>query len=305
MPRTLLVGSQTGAYREWLKEHRSSRDLLCLDPADPDSGPPGRIALYREEKCQAWGFIGSLSALRAPQMLLAALERLLPELSEDAIIELFPYRPSPLRLQLARLCAQILRPEAILVDRRAQLEKAGWPVPVEEIELPDGPPASVQSGHRKARWLQMIDDCEPHEIDLLHVGIDGLRLGSGVPIPIENLRKYGFADPLHAEVAGSSLLVISEGPVSDVEVSRALDSTHTSKAHIVTPRHYENLLCSFARENGEDFGMGHIVQIRFPERVAIVHCTAVPETPVALLRVGSLRVDAEGRELGELKPWEA
>jgi hypothetical protein len=305
MPRTLLIGSNTGVWREWMRANRGENDLLCLDPADSDSGFPARIAHYRSEKCVGWRFVGSFSALRSPHVLLAVLSELAVALPENAIVELFPYRPSPLRLQLARLCAAMVKPERILVDRRAQLEKTGWPASIEEIELPEPAPATVLQGHRKARWLQMIEQCESHELDLRHIAIDGLRLGSGVPIPLDNMVRFGFKEALHAEVAGTSLLIVSDAEVDDVEVSRALDSTHCSKAHVVSSRAYDNLLCSFADVQGNDFGLGRIERIAFPEMVAAVQCTAVPPAPVGTLRVGGLKVDSEGRELGELKPWEA
>ena len=151
----------------------------------------------------------------------------------------------------------------------------------------------------------MVDESELHELDLRHIPLEGLRLGSGTPLPLENLRRYGFEDPLHAEVAGSSLLIVSVATVEGDEVSRALDATHTTKAIVVAPKAYENLICAFARRDGEDFALGRIVGIRFPERVAEVQATAVTGAAVELLRVGGLRIDADGRELGELKPWEA
>lgn len=141
-------------------------------------------------------------------------------------------------------------------------------------------------------------------MDLHGIAVDGLRLGSGIPIPRDNLIKYGFAEPLHGEVAGSSVLMVSDAKVEDVEISRALDAVHASKAIVVAPRAYDNLICALSRTDGEDFAIGRIVRIRFPEMIAELDAAAVEGTPFATLRVGGLRIDAEGRELGEAKPWE-
>lgn len=124
-------------------------------------------------------------------------------------------------------------------------------------------------------------------------------------MPLENLKKYGFAGPLHAETTGSSILIVSEAPVNEVEVSRALDAAHTSKAVVVAPKAYDNLICAFSRAGGDDYAMGRIVGIRFPEMVAEIEANAIAPATLDTLKVGGLRIDSEGRELGELRPWEA
>jgi hypothetical protein len=64
------------------------------------------------------------------------------------------------------------------------------------------------------------------------------------------------------------------------------------------------LLCSFANQEGEDFGIGMIRGIDFVTGVAQVACTAVPPAPARILRIGGLRVDPNGNELGEARPWQ-
>lgn len=305
MGRTLLIGSQTGVWREWLREHQAGREWVGLNPADAEATFPARFSRIREGRVQSWRFAGSLDAMRAPHSALAAANALVRESEEDAIVELFPFRVGPLRLQVARLAIESIRPSHILIDRRTHFPIGGLPVSVEEVDLPEALPESVRAGHRKARWLQLFEQCERHEVELRKVALDGLRLGSGVPIPLENLKKYGFGDPLHGEVAGSNLLVVSRTPVSDLEVTRALDAVHASKAHIVSPSDYENLICAFSRRSEEDFAQGRIVRIRFEDGVVEVSANAVAPTIFDLLKVGGLRVDDEGRERGEMKPWDA
>lgn len=305
MGRTLLIGSQTGVWRDWHREELASRDWVVLNPADAEGTCPGRFSLVRDGRVAAWRFAGSLDAMRSPHWTLAAATALLKEASEDAVVEMFPFRLGPLRLQLARLIVEAARPDRILIDRRTHFPVGGLTVLPEEVEVPDALPESVRAGHRKARWLQLFEQCERHELVLKKVALDGLRLGSGVPIPLENLRKFGFENPLHGESAGSNLLVVTDAPVGDLEVTRALDACHASKAHIVSPQDYENLICAFSREGGDDFAQGRIERIRFEDGVAEVSANAVAPAILDTLKVGSLRVDSEGRERGELKPWEA
>lgn len=304
MARTLLVAPHSGAWREWLHHNLGERDFICLDPADHHFGFSTRLSLVRRGKVVAWSFLGSLTVQRAPHVFIAGLARLLAQATDDLVVESFPFRPSPLRKQIAYLVADLVRPDEVLFERRTVFDRSLHPK-VQDMDLPDATPAALLTAQRKARWLQMIEESEAHELDLRHIPIEGLRLGSGTPLPLENLRRCGFAEPLHAEVAGSSLLIVSEAAVDGEEASRALDATHTTKAVVVGPKAYENLICAFARRDGEDFALGRIVGIRFPERVAEIQATAVTGAAVDVLRVGSLRLDSDGRELGELKPWEA
>src|ERR1051325_8015246 len=113
MGRTLLVGASTGVWREWLKENRQGRDLLFLDPADADHGFPGRVALFQGEKCTRWSFLGSLYSQRSPHVVLHGLFVTIFHACYDAIVELSPYQQNSLRLQLARMCAEIVSAETV------------------------------------------------------------------------------------------------------------------------------------------------------------------------------------------------
>ncbi|MEQ1935466.1 MAG: hypothetical protein ABL962_16525, partial [Fimbriimonadaceae bacterium] len=125
------------------------------------------------------------------------------------------------------------------------------------------------------------------------------RFGTAVPIT----KQIGVDSILHAEVCGPNLLLVSEGEVDEEVMGRALDVSHASKAIITHPEEYQNLLCAFGRENGEEFGMGMIERIDFSGRMIHVRSDAVPPVPVRILKMGSMRVDQNGRELPEVRPW--
>ena len=87
-------------------------------------------------------------------------------------------------------------------------------------------------------------------------------------------------------------------------MARALDRFHCERMVCVAPTAYEGLLCAFAREGGEPLGMGWIERIEFEKGLVHAYCTAVAPAPVRILQLGALRIDRDGNERGELRPWQ-
>ncbi|MEA2553859.1 MAG: hypothetical protein QOJ65_2035 [Fimbriimonadaceae bacterium] len=304
MARTLLIGSQETTWRAWLKANRKRRDLLVLDPADPDHGHLGRLAAFRGGKVLGSCFYGSLDPSRAPHVLVASLCRLLDLVADDALVQLFPMRGGPLLRHVVLLLAQLVEPAEILVPAKAAFDLEGFPVGPHEVELEAAFPDAVRSAQRKANWLKLLERCVEHQVELRGVSIEGARLGSGRAIKPEQLAKAGLQDVLHGEVSGGTLLLISDEDPDDTLLARALDMFHCGRTHVVPPGSYNGLLCSFARQSGEDFGTGMIQCIDFASRTARVLSDAVPPAPVRILKLGGLRVDTAGREMGEARPWQ-
>lgn len=304
MSRTLLLGSPNVSWRQWIVETHPSHAVLCLDPADTDFGLPARLALHVGDRVTKWRFFGSLSALRSPNAILVALVELMREAPQDLLIQLFPYRPSPLLRQLALQCAQLIQPQRIVLTEDVAIDRRGWPVGPEVIEAPKGYPPMVRHAQRKARWLKLFEECDQHEVRLRDIAIEGARVGSGTEIDRNQFGKLSLENAHRIEVCGSSLLVITEEYPHDGQIARALDVTHCSKAHVVNASSYQHLVCSFADDTGAEFGFGVIDRIDFNTEIAYVRSTAVSGTPIRILKLGGLKVDPDGRELGEAKPWE-
>lgn len=299
MGRTLLIGTPQTTWREWLRDERGKRDLLVLDPADPEHESLARFVLLRGDWPIYSRFFGSLDPQRAPHILIATLGRALPLLGEDALVQLFAYRETPILRQTTQLVAELLRPEQIVASASLTL-----PIPTTKVELEKNFTPNVHHAQRKAQWLKLRERSEHHDLDLRAVQIEGGRLLSGSLLDENVRRAAGLGEALHAERQGKTLFVVAPYEPEEREIGHVLDAVGCSRAVFTHPETYEGLLCAFARNQGEDFGTGFIRTIDWTRMRAQIDCDAVPPAPVQTLRLGSLRVDEDGNERGEIRPWQ-
>ena len=304
MGKLLLVGGGSAAWADWLKDNRAGRDLVVLDPADAHYGAAGRLWVLRGIRPIYSAFYGSLDPQRAPHLLMAALHEFLGVVDDNALVQLYPMRATPLMRQMTQTVTSMVRPARILMPSDEPDDAICWPVGPEAVELIKPLPSLVLQAQRKAQWLKLIERSSRHEIPLDRLTIQGARLGSGRLLDSVMRQRAGLEEALRVEVCGSSLLVVTKGDLKEDQVTRALDITHTQRAHIVHPEDYENLLCALVRLSGEEFGYGRVEALDFEAGMAVVMADAVPPVPIPILRLGSLRVDADGRELGEVRPWQ-
>ncbi|MEI7578077.1 MAG: hypothetical protein WCK51_14395 [Armatimonadota bacterium] len=299
MGRTVLLAESGSSWREWLKQHRGNADLLVLDPSDASYGPASRIRLLRGEKPVFDGFYGSLDPQKAPHLVVAALVEAMEIATPNLVIQLYPYRVTPVLRQTTQLLLQLIKPDRLLVNAGFSGRLSGS---FEEVDLEKSLPSTVQAAQRKAQWLSMIEKCEEHSVDLSETVLSGSRLGAGNPIGEARKTKLGL-DGAYVEVSGTTLYLVTDEEFSDDVISTALDVTGCARAHFVSPGVYEGVLCSFAKLSGDDFGYGFLRSVDFINLRAQVLCTAIPPVPVPMLKLGSMRIDEKGNELGEMKPW--
>ncbi len=301
--RTLLIGGPHVSWRAWEKERLGDDDLLVLDPADASHGTAAVLRLMRGERPLWTRLYGSLDPRRAPHVLLAALGEGMARAEERLTVRLFAYRNTPLLRQTVALAAAVLRPDRIVVAAGTDLDLDGFPTGPETPTLDAAFPPMVQEAMRKAQWMKMLEACAPHEVDLRAATLEGTRLGSGRALSIEERRKAGLEGAAHVEQAGRVLLIVADDP-GERGIARALDVTHSTKAVLAAPRAYEGLVLSFVRPSGEEIGHGRVERIDWEAGLLHARCTAVPPVPTAIVRLGSLRLDAKGGERGEARPWE-
>ena len=304
MGRTLLIGNPGSSWREWLKEHRCNRPFLCLDPSDPIQGVPGQLCLFVGSRPVITRFYGSLDPQRAPHLLPSLLAQALETAPDDLIVQLFPYRSMPLLRHMAMLIAQQLRPSEILIATNTEIDQAGFPVGPHEIEIESAFPPLVQMAQRKAQWIRLFEECQKHAFDLRKITIEGVRLGTGSRLTHDERQKAQLKDVVYAERAGNTLFAVTDVDIEESDVAAALDFTGCNRAQFVAPGIYRNLLCSFAKQSGEDFGIGILTDIDWQSLRGFALCNAIAPAPIRILRLGAIRVESSGRELGEVRPWQ-
>lgn len=303
MPRTLLVGTHKFTWREWLKRSLRGRDLLLLDCSDPSYGPMARASLVRNGKVAEQRFIGSLDAVKNPIWMMQAAMELGGLCADGAVIQLFNYRPQPVASQLAVAIAQLLSPTEILVPAGAGLPLNVWPVGPVEVELEEAFPEMVAAAQRRARWIEMIENSYEHQIDLASTTVSGTRFGSGERLSTTQLAAAGIEGILWAEKCGGTTLLVTKRALEEHEINRVLNVTHSARVQITDPLSYSGHLCSLARSDGSDIGIGMIEEVDFVHGIARILAVAVPPIPVRILKIGTQRIDATGREIGDDKPW--
>jgi hypothetical protein len=249
-----------------------------------------------EGRVRRWTLIGTVDPLRNPVAVLNAAWQLSVSAPPEATALLFNVRSTPVLRQLALAIAQSVVPDRILVPRGSGLERLGWPVGAEETEVAEAFPHVVIEAQRRARWLETAEQSEEHDVDLTKVTVDGARLGSGVRVELPGWAGW-------SEVSGGVLHLVGEREVTEEEAGQYLDQAHAARVSVVTPASYNGLVCSFASQEGEDFGIGFVREFLPERRLMKVRCTAVAPAPVRILRLGALRVDDTGRELGDVRAW--
>ena len=214
------------------------------------------------------------------------------------------YRPVPLLRQTLIAACELFQPERVIIAQGTEIDRNGFTVGPEEVELERSFPSVVVNAQRKAQWIKLADEAVTHILPFDQITFEGARLGSGTPVRAEEILKLGIPDLLYAETMGSSLLAVSKRDLDEHALAKISDHFEAHRAVVSAPDSYWGLLCSFARETGEDFGIGFVERVDFSARAIQVRNTAVEGAPVRILRIGTLRLDSAGNELGEVKPWQ-
>lgn len=295
MECTLLIGAAGHSWRDWLN-HQSHRDLIVADLGNCDHGTPCRVSLWRAGKQIAWRFIGTLDVQRNPIAWLAAVSELVQQMQDGGIILCGDAGSNPVMRHLLLNLAMMVQPTEILTPEKTGLELWPWPVGAKAVPVSAGFPDLVHEAQRRALWLKLIEECSEHEVLFKDVRVIGSRLGSGAMLVNPDTNDY-------SEISGDVLHLVTQSKLGDEEIARMLDHTHTARLSMVDPRTYHGLICSFAHENGDDFGMGIVKRFDESRGLMTILNTALPPAPVRILKLGTFRIDSGGKEVGSLAPW--
>lgn len=292
MARTLCVLDQRWTWKPWLERGRANRPVLTLDP----SVLPARVTLQVQGQVRGWRFVGSPSAARNPIGVLGSSVALAQQAGEDWLGFLFDPGQNLVLNQLALEIAQALRVDQVLVPQGSSLETKGWPVGADRVSLEEGYPAMVREAQRRAQWLDVTQACVEHQVSLQDIEVVGARMGAGVVVPMDR------PDALCWKYGGN-LHLVSERPPGEPETARLLSQHNARAITHARPSDYEGLLCSLAGQAGDDLGIGSVERLDTATASMTLLNTAVAPAHARLLKLGTLKIDHKGRELGEVKPW--
>lgn len=296
MGKTLLISHPKYSWREWVNLNTEDRDLLILDPANADFGAPARILHIQNKKVKSWRLTGSIDPQRCPIQILTATSQLNKEISPNCLVVLFSLVLSPTLRQLSQAITSMIEPEEVFIPAGSKLERQSWIQNPIHIETPFIVPPLIQEAQRKARWIEMIESGEDHVVELADITTEGTRLGSGTRLAHKDFEDYG-------EVCAGTLHVVTTRQIPETEIGRVMDIAHARRLNIVAPSAYSGLICSFAHNGSQDFGMGVIRAFDPVREVFHIRCQAVPPAPVKILKIGSMRITDAGQELDPPMPW--
>jgi len=181
-----------------------------------------------------------------------------------------------------------------------------WRVPVAEAVQRKTPAA--RATRRAARFLAALDGAEPLVFGLDSVALLGTQLGTGEPLAFHLLQflSQSLGRPaLHAERSDGILSVIVNGETWDTSGLAAIESYFGIRTVSVSAaQKFAGLLVGLVSGGGQLLGIGRIDRIDFARRTLTVLTACRKPGAVAQIWFGSLRLKADGRENGEVRPGE-
>ena len=302
MLRKVLLRSPESSSKAWLLSNSDSGGVVSLDPASTLFGPPCRIVHENSGHQISWRFVGALTPKMNPIRYISAVSSLLGANSNESVVELAPIGSDALSVEIARAVLGITDIENVFVDQK--LPSALWSELGEAVELEKIEDSKVRSSIRKAQWFKLRQDSNIHRANLSKTAFLGSRLGSGTKLEPEVVRSIGL--PLHSrmEAAGTTILIVSGGVVTDDMISRSLDFTDCTRAQVVDPERYSNLICCLCDSAGRELGLGFVSKISLEDDLIEISSKAAAPAPIASIQLGQLYVDSKGVEKGEVKLYE-
>ena len=301
------------------------------DIGQSEIGPPacvglafaaGPVAALSELTPHALAFVGSTSP---PGHFLehASAMRTLADMATPRflVVDTCGYVQGPSARRLLQCEADLLAPTHIVALQRGNeleallaplIRRTNW-----RIHLPSLPavigvkPPAFRTQRRSMKWAAYFAGSETHTFSLDEVAVVGAWLGSGTPLAAHLLKYLREALAAHcrvyyAEMSGSQLGMMISHPISP-QNNALLMALEPLKARTVIPTvapRLKNLLVGLESGNGRLMGMGLIAAIDFRRRTVGVLTPVRSPFAARILRIGSLRVTPEGRELGAVKPGE-
>ena len=168
-------------------------------------------------------------------------------------------------------------------------------------------PAEFRAARRRLNFYNHFHDSHGHIIRLDDVCCWNTWLGTGRPMKWQYIKFVEDAlkcRVLHAEVSGSGIFIVAEGPCRREGRVALEEEFKTSRITLVAGSSYQNLLVGLSDENGVTLNVALLQAIDFKQRFMFALSPIKTISPVRIVQFGSIRVTKEGEELGTLRQQE-
>ena len=336
----LALGAADSGKSTWVKDAAlalvlagKSVAVVDCDLGQSEIGPPGTIGMalarpgaefrsLRDLPLAAAYFIGAISPARhgldvcvgAAQIARAAKKQK-PDL---VLIDTDGFVSGSAARQMKRRLCEMLLPQVVAALTRgseidpllalfARMDSPDvWRIPVSPAAQRKS--TAARATRRTARFLAALEGSEPQTFSLDEVTLLGTFLGTGEPLPhhlLQFLSQSLGRPALHAERFGNSLSVVVNGEQWDTSGLAAIESYFGIRSVLVTAaQKFAGLLVGLVSSSGVLLGIGRIDRIDFSRRTLAVQTPCRRPAAVAQVWLGSLRLRADGRENGEVRPGE-
>ena len=336
----LLLGGKDTGKTTWMQqtalaltEEGKTVGLLDCDLGQSEIGPPGTVGAALAVPGSSWRslrdltplsayFVGAVSPVRHILQVCAGavqMARVIRKRRPDVVlVDTDGLIAGPSARAYKQHLAELLLPQAVVaLARGEELESVLrgfayrdapllWRVSVSESAR--SKTTVARATRRASRFLSALDGSQPLTFSLDQVALLGTGLGLGAALPHHLLQFLGQSlrrPVLHAEQTCEGLYVVTHGEGWDLTGLAAIESFFSTRSvTIVAAQKFAQLLVGLLAPSGALLGLGRIERIDFARRTLMVQSPCRKPRAVAQICFGSLRLSADGRELGEVRPGE-
>ena len=341
MQTTLVIGNadrgKTTLISRWAKAAASDglTYVLDADTGQSELGPPATIGLARalpnverlhDLKPDALFWVGALSPSAAALEHVVASARAAEHArklgAERLLVDTPGWVSGPAARRWLAALAQALRPKTIVgvgepseLDGLLKVLCASCGATSEIVAPPDGvvrKPSGMRATRRSTRLARALDGSAPLALPLDAIPTLGATLGTGTPLPPEQLRWCAAAlksRVLHAETCDGVLSIFHLGPLrKDWDALTGPVAYHFNVRSVrpLSMDAYVGVLLGLHDAGGKLLGLGRFTGIE-PDRGELLLTTPLPDAArerIALIAFGRLRCAPDGSAPRELKPGE-
>ena len=336
----LVLGATDSGKSTWVRdmalaltEAGKSIAVVDCDLGQSEIGPPGAVGTalalpgtpfrsLRDLPPAAAYFVGAISPARhGLDVCVGAVQmaRIAKKKKPDfVLVDTDGFVEGSAARQMKRRLGELLLPQVVVALTRggeidpllapyAKMDAPEvWRIPVSSAVQRKS--TAARATRRTARFLAALDGSEALTFPLDQITLLGTTLGTGEPLPhhlLQFLSQSLGRPALHAERSGSTLSVIVNGERWDTSGLAAIESYFGIRTVLVTAaQKFAGLLVGLVSGSGILLGIGRIDRIDFSRRTVTVLTPCRKPAAVAQIWLGSLRLRADGRENGEVRPGE-